>query len=186
MSHMGRNRAERESDELEQISTAMAREDVDVDPADYLYLAYLTRLGRAIERIGQRHCLARYGVPFSDMRLLFALRRAGPPHAMRPTELFRALLVTSGAITKQVDRLAAAGLVERLPDPSHGGAFLIRMTGRGRTVAEAGFRSLVALYAERIHLSQRERRRLAKLCEKLLADVNRFLGDPALDVESAA
>jgi DNA-binding MarR family transcriptional regulator len=183
---MGRNRAERGSHDIGGHGSAMAREYSDVDPADYLYLSYLSRLGRAIERIGQRHCLARYGLPFSDVRLLFALRRAGPSHALRPTDLFRTLLVTSGAITKQVDRLVANGMVERQPDPSHGGAFLIRMTERGREVSESAFRSLVALYAERIRLSQRERARLAKLCEKLLADVNRFLADPAMDLDSAA
>ena len=49
----------------------------------------------------------------------------------RPTDLFRALLVTSGAITKKVDRLVAAGLAERLPDPSHNGGFLVHLTKRG-------------------------------------------------------
>jgi DNA-binding MarR family transcriptional regulator len=33
--------------------------------------------------------------------------------AARPTELSRSLLVTTGAITKRLDRLQAQGLVER-------------------------------------------------------------------------
>ena len=65
------------------------------------------------------------------MRLLLALRRGGAPFAKRPTDLFRALLVTSGAITKQVDRLARKKLVRRLPDPDYGGGFLVQLTDQG-------------------------------------------------------
>jgi DNA-binding MarR family transcriptional regulator len=94
---------------------------------------------------------------------------------LRPTELFRALLVTSGAVTKQVDRLVAAGLVERLPDPSHGGGFLIRLTERGGSIADDGMVSLVAVYVARTDLSVREREKLARLCEKMLIGVEHHL-----------
>jgi DNA-binding MarR family transcriptional regulator len=53
---------------------------------------------------------------------------------LRPTDLFTALLISSGAITKQVDRLAAKRLVSRLGDPSHGGGFLIQLTREGLKV----------------------------------------------------
>jgi len=60
-----------------------------------------------------------------------ALRRGGPPYAKRPTDLFRALLVTSGAITKKVDRLVERGFVDRMADPGHGGGFLVHLTRKG-------------------------------------------------------
>ena len=72
----------------------------------------------------------------SDMRVLFALRRGGPPYVKRPTDLFQALLVTSGAMTKKVDRLASLGMVERVRDPGHLGGFLIRLTKKGVQVAD--------------------------------------------------
>src|SRR5258708_5949178 len=72
----------------------------------------------------------------SDMRVLFALRRGGPPYVKRPTDLFKALLVTSGAMTKKVDRLATLGMVERVQDPGHLGGFLIRLTKKGFRVAD--------------------------------------------------
>ena len=58
----------------------------------------------------------------ADMRVLFALRRAGKPYAWRPTDLFRAHLVTSGAITKQVGRLTSLGFVERTDETGYAGA----------------------------------------------------------------
>ena len=53
-----------------------------------------------------------------------------------PTDLFRALLVTSGAVTKKVDRLASLDMVERLPDPGNSGCFLIRLTRHGLKVVD--------------------------------------------------
>ena len=49
--------------------------------------------------------------------MLAALRRAGTPYELSPGRLLRETLVTSGTMTNRVDRLAARGLVERLPDP---------------------------------------------------------------------
>jgi hypothetical protein len=40
--------------------------------------------------------LARHGLDSGEFYVLAALRRAGPPYALRPTELFRALMVSSG------------------------------------------------------------------------------------------
>src|SRR5260221_12195173 len=69
------------------------------------------------------------------MRVLVAVRRGGPLYVKRPTDLFKALLVTSGAMTKKVDRLATLGMVERVQDPGHLGGVLIRLTKKGIRLA---------------------------------------------------
>jgi DNA-binding MarR family transcriptional regulator len=89
-----------------------------------------------IERDFDGLCQQRYRISGSDMRVLFALRRGGQPYVKRPTDLFKALLVTSGAMTKKVDRLASLGMVERVRDPGHLGGFLIRLTSKGVQVAD--------------------------------------------------
>ena len=114
----------------------LKRERPDLDPSDYLYLVYVQRVGRILEAADDRHCRTEFGISASDMRVLFALRRAGPDYALRPTELFRSLLVTSGAITKEVDRLAALGYVDRLPGAPKSGGFLIRLTAKGKRTAD--------------------------------------------------
>lgn len=105
------------------------RADLPLD--NFLLAIYLMRLGTLVDRAFDQHCQQTYGIGGGDMRVMLALRRGGPPYARRPTDLFRALLVTSGAITKKVDRLVAAGYAERLPDPGHGGGFLVHLTKRG-------------------------------------------------------
>lgn len=108
----------------------------DLDLRNFLMQIYLQRIGRIIESRFGKMCLRRFGLRAQDMRLLFALRRSGAPFAKRPTDLFRATLVTSGAITKQVDRLADKRLVRRLPDPDYGGGFLVQLTEKGLAVID--------------------------------------------------
>ncbi len=112
------------------------RERSDLDLDHFLLSLYYIRLGTMVERHFTELCEARYGISGSDMRVLFALRRGGRPYAKRPTDLFRVLLVTSGAVTKKVDRLLAIGYAVRLPDPAHGGGFLIHLTKKGLQITD--------------------------------------------------
>src|SRR3954464_3652322 len=53
--------------------------------------------------------LAALGLQAGWSDILAALRRAGPPYELNPTQLMRATLLTSGGTTKRLDRLAAGG-----------------------------------------------------------------------------
>ncbi|QHE83498.1 MarR family transcriptional regulator [Hydrogenophaga sp. BPS33] len=120
----------------ELITLQWQRERPDLDLQNFLLAIYFMRLGTLVDRAYDRYCQKQYGINGGDMRLMLALRRSGPPYVKRPTDLFRALLVTSGAITKKVDRLVQAGFVERSPDPSHSGGFLVHLTKKGAHAVE--------------------------------------------------
>lgn len=128
----------------EMITLQWQAERSDLDLRDFLLAIYFMRLGTIVDRAYDRMCRTQYGVSGGDMRVLLALRRSGPPYVRRPTDLFRALLVTSGAITKKVDRLVEAGLAERLPDPTHNGGFLVHLTKRGLQFVEKTVESLAS------------------------------------------
>ncbi len=104
--------------------------------------------------------------------LLAALRRAGKPYALNPTQLMDATMLSSGGMTKRLDRLEAAGLVERRPDASDRRGTLVRLTARGLKAIDAALPLHVA-NEERLldTLSAREREALDKLLRKLLAAV---------------
>jgi DNA-binding MarR family transcriptional regulator len=121
---------------IELIGMQWQREMPDLDLFEFLLAIGLMRLGTLVERQFSAMCEKLHGVSGSDMRVLLALRRSGHPYVKRPTDLFRALLVTSGAMTKKVDRLTALGFVERLPDPGNQGGFLVRLTRKGVKAAE--------------------------------------------------
>ncbi|MEQ9692235.1 MAG: MarR family transcriptional regulator, partial [Bauldia litoralis] len=105
---------------------------------------------------------------------IFALRRAGAPYARRPTDLYRALLVTSGAITKQVDRLAKLGFVRRRPDRANGGGFQVELTDKGLDAADRAIKAVAdSVFLRDGHnpLTARERATLIALCSKLLSNL---------------
>jgi DNA-binding MarR family transcriptional regulator len=116
---------------VEEITEDWQRERPDIDLDRFLLSIYVQRLGQLIQQDFERLCQSEYRLRASDVRVLLALRRLGPPYAQRPTDLFRALLITSGAVTKQVDRLVARKLVVRLPDPDYLKGFLVKLTDKG-------------------------------------------------------
>jgi DNA-binding MarR family transcriptional regulator len=155
-----------------EITRQWERERPDLDLRDFLLAIYLRRLGRLIESEYDRMCQARFAMSAWDMRVLLALRRGGPPYAMRPTDLFEALLVTSGAVTKQVDRLERRRLVKRLPDPDYGGGFQVQLTKRGLEMVDAAVELLAADSAIKpatARLDPREREEGTDFCLKLVA-----------------
>lgn len=74
------------------------------------------------------------GLSVGDLHVLLALRRSGS--AMRPTDLFRELLITSGAITKRLDRLVAQHLIERVAAVSDRRSGPVKLTARGTQIAD--------------------------------------------------
>ena len=154
------------------IAASLRRERPDLDQADYLYLLYVQRLGRIFETNHDKHCRAEFGISGAEMRVLFALRRASPAYALRPTELFRSLLVTSGAITKQVDRLMSVGFVDRQPGPKNSGGFLIHLTDKGKDTADSSLTGLAdSSVLSHSALSSNERKTACHLLEKMLLDL---------------
>jgi DNA-binding MarR family transcriptional regulator len=151
------------------IATSWARERPDLDPLDYLLSIYLLRIGRIIDRVGSKQWERIFSLSGAEIRVLLALRRAGGNYSRRPTDLFRALLVTSGAITKKVDRMTAAGLVTRI----NKGGLRVQLTPKGKQVADKAMTEIARsslMSRTRVSLSRRERKVLAKLCEKILLD----------------
>ncbi len=90
---------------------------------------------------------SRFSLRVGDLRILFALRRSRDNGGLRPTELFRSLLITSSAVTKQVDRLIARGLVKRCPDPDTRKSFRVRLTPAGRRTADAAIQEIMESFA---------------------------------------
>ena len=116
---------------------------------------------------------AELGLPDGAYGILVALRRAGSPFQLAPSELARARMMTSGGMTAALDRLERAGLIARSPHPSDRRSTLIGLTGPGRELVD---KAMAAHAAEEqalvAGLSEAERRRLAELLRKLLLSVD--------------
>ena len=104
--------------------------------------------------------------------LLAALRREGKPYELTPTRLMHATMLSSGGMTKRLDRLAETGLVERRPDPGDRRGTLVGLTPAGLALVDEAVEEHAA-NEERIlgALTGVERRALDDLLRKLLASL---------------
>lgn len=89
------------------------------------------------------------GLNDSDAVVLVALALVGPPHAMTATRLNETLVVTSGGITRTVDRLAARRLVSRARDADDARRVQVTLTSRGHRVAADVLDALLDGFDER-------------------------------------
>jgi len=84
----------------------------------------------------QEECLRPFGLSFVDYSVLRVLRNVGPPHRLSPSRLADVVLVTTGGMTKIVDRLERAGFVAATPDPADRRGVLVALTRRGVTMGD--------------------------------------------------
>ncbi|MDI2126538.1 MarR family winged helix-turn-helix transcriptional regulator [Yinghuangia seranimata] len=103
-------------------------------------------LAAALDAATRRE-LPEHGLTGAEFDILAALRRAGAGYRMKPNELGRAVLLSSGGTTNTLNRLAARGLVERAPDPHDGRSMLIQLTPEGVELAERAVLANAAAHA---------------------------------------
>lgn len=156
---------------------ARARPDLDTTP-----VAVIARLGRALAYIdaGVNDHLSGLGLTRNTWDVLASLRRAGPPHRLSPTDLYRVLMRTSGAMTHRLAELERAGLVARVPDPADGRSTLVELTAEGLALAERVAPSHVANERELLApLTEDEQANLAGLLRRLLLSYEHEQPTPA-------
>ena len=117
-------------DEVDRIVDAWRRERPDLDPAPLHVFSRISRLARHLE-LARRAAFAARGLEPWSFDVLSALRRAGEPYELTPGVLMSQTLVSSGTMTNRVDRLVAAGLVERHGHPGDRRVVVVRLTEPG-------------------------------------------------------
>ena len=111
-----------------------------------------------------------------ELKVLLRLTRATRGQG----DIARSLLVSTGTMTNQLDKLERAGLVRRLPDPDDRRGKLVEMTPEGHE----RLNNYISVQAKRetqllSHLTQTEKRQLLDLLRKCLASLDDESG-PAL------
>lgn len=158
-------------DEVDQLLSNWQRERPDLDVSPLAVMSRLTRLARTLER-ERRAVFADHGLEGWGFDVLAALRRSGPPYELTPRDLLVQNLVTSGTMTNRIDRLEAAGLVSRRPQPEDRRSVLVHLSAAGRRRVDACMSALVGLEDELLRpLGRGEREELAGLLRVLLLHV---------------
>lgn len=124
-----------EPDFTDKLLADWKRERPEIDENLFALFGRLQRAGRSFDREVAR-ALGSHGLKVSEFLVLAALRRSGPPYSLTPTELFKSLLITSGTITKRIERLENRHLVERRPDPADGRGTQVYLTPAGKALVD--------------------------------------------------
>ena len=163
-------------DQIDEILRQWKDERPDLDVSPLGILSRVIRLSKHIER-NVKAVLAPLGLDTWSFDVLASLRRQGKPYGLSPTELRKAALLTSGAMTNRIDRLEERGLVERHANPDDRRAIEVRLTDRGLELIDKAVVARLHL-AERLasRLDEENQMELSRLLRKLLVEPP---GDPA-------
>ena len=135
------------------------------DPSTLLITMWAGRLSRRVDAFYQE-ALRSGRLKYSDYAVLSLLRFSG---GMSPKRLNAYLAITSGGLTKTIQRLEKRKLVRRQPDPQDGRGTLMFLTKKGE-------RLIVQLLSEDVEaherllgeLSSADRKRIAVALRELL------------------
>jgi DNA-binding MarR family transcriptional regulator len=126
------------NDRVARIQRQWARERPDLDVRPQGVIGRLHRLaGHLTEELLVVY--RQYGLAEGEFDVLATLRRAGPPFELAPGELAAHTMVTTGAVTKRLDRLERAGLVSRRVSARDGRARVVGLTDAGRRLIDEAF-----------------------------------------------
>jgi DNA-binding MarR family transcriptional regulator len=159
------------ADSIESLLAEWRRERPDLDPSPFGIFGRIWRLSTTLLGDAERW-LAPIGLTFESFSLIVTLRRSGPPYELNPTALYRESLLSSGAITNRIDRVEAEGLVKRLPDPNDRRGTIVRLTAKGRKLADRSIKVHFEALAEALSgIDRAGQQQLATLLGKLLLSV---------------
>jgi DNA-binding MarR family transcriptional regulator len=133
--------------------------------------AFLTA-HKALETILNRELEAACGLPLTWFDALAQLRMA-PGHRLTMTQLASALLFSKSGLTRLVDRMVEAGLVERLARPGDRRSLHIALSGAG----EEKFRQALPIHLNHVkrhfaaHIDDRETKAVESALMRIAAAV---------------
>ncbi len=146
-----------EEDPIDRLAAQWAVARPDLDVTAMATIARLHRVSAVIRQDVDRRFEAR-GISTGEFDVLSALRRTHPT-AVKPSELARLTMLSPSGMTSRVDRLAAAGLVERITDPENLRIAPVQLTEAGVAVADDLITVHTAAMHERLSMLAPEQRR---------------------------
>jgi len=148
-----------ERDSLDDSLEVWAREIPDLDPVTEGIIERIQILAFNLNQ-SMEETLATHELDRRSFQLLGKLRRHGPPYRVSAGKLAGELLLSSGAMTNRLDRMEAAGLVRRLPDPNDRRGTLVEPTEAGNRLWDSavGFQARrEALFSSGLTVAEKER-----------------------------
>ncbi len=135
------------NDHVDHIIAQWRQERPDVDPSPIGIVGRVSRLSRYFEALMETD-YAEFGLTGADFDVLATIRRNGAPYQLTPTDLYKATMLSSGAMTNRLDRLESKGLIRRVPHNSDRRGTLVTLTEHGLETIDAAVVSHLRFEAE--------------------------------------
>lgn len=156
-----------ETDPVDQLITLWSAAMPDVDTRGLSVLGRVRRIALKA-RAAVEPILAEQGIDGGGYDVLATLRAAPPPHRLRPTELYRALGISSGGLTARLNKLELARMIRRPAASDDKRSVFVELSPKGRGLVEQAFRAEMALQAQLMTgLADKEQWVLSTLLKKL-------------------
>lgn len=131
------------SDHVDRIVEQWAGQRPELDTSGLRIGARVLRLQRYLDQTVTQ-AVSPFELQVGELNVLATLRRSGPPYQLTPTELYRGLLISSGALTNRLDGLEASELITRTVDPDDRRRVQVALTDRGRELIDRAMDAHVA------------------------------------------
>ncbi len=118
--------------------------------------------------------MAKHGIARGMFDVLAALRRAGSPYRLPPSQLSKSLMLSGAGMTNRLDRLESLRLIVRQPEPNDRRSVGIQLTSKGLQLVEKLIPQLVEI--EKQIIADFGDANIKKLTQLLLA-LNQKLAD---------
>lgn len=133
-----------EPDAVDRIRSHHAARYPELDTRTFGVTGRVLRLAQFFESKRSEH-LAVFALTPGDFDVLATIRRTEGSDGVNPGQVLQSVLITSGGLTKRLDRLETAGLIRRHPDPADRRATLLRLTPAGAELVDRVIVSLLTM-----------------------------------------
>lgn len=150
-------------DHVDRIQEQWRAERPETDTSPMGVIARLHRIGDAL-RTELVVVFREHGLGEGEFDILATLRRSGSPSTLTPSELAQQTMVTTGAVSKRLDRLETAGLISRRENESDARGRVITLTALGKNVIDRAYEAHMQNEARLLaHFTAAEREQLQAL-----------------------
>ena len=154
---------------VDDVMAQWGRERPDLDVSPQAVFGRLHRLAD-LTRADLIRGYAAFGLGEGEFDVMAALRRAPHGGELAPGEIARYTMVTTGAVSKRLDRLEEAGLVQRRSSAVDARSKVVVLTDAGRRLIDEAFTAHIANEHRLLApLTAEERAHLVTLLEKWAA-----------------
>ena len=150
-------------DHVDRVQAQWRAERPEIDTSPMGIIARLHRIADALR--GELLTLYReHGLGEGEFDILATLRRSGAPFELTPSELAQQTMVTTGAVSKRLDRLETTGFVTRRENLEDARGRVVALTPQGRDTIDRAYEAHMRNEARLLdHFSAAEREQLQGL-----------------------